>query len=108
MVTTSPAANRIDMRIENLLAVAERFGYRLETDEWSEILLQRTIVFRQVRAGRGVSDTELRIEVRTSQQTGRRHVECRGWHHLDATNRGKKVAFSAAAMWLQGHAVIRD
>lgn len=72
--TASPAANRIDMRIQNILAVAEQFGYRVETDEWSDILLQRTIVLRQVRAGRGVRDTELRLEVRTNQQTGRRNV----------------------------------
>lgn len=101
------ATNRIDMRIENILAGAEKFGYRIETDEWSEILLQRTIVLRQVLAGRGVRDTELRIEIRTNQQTGRRNVTARGWHHLDATNRGKVVPFSSAAMWLQRHAVCR-
>lgn len=96
-------ANRIDMRIEDILATAAQLGYTVETDEWSDALLQRTVVLRQVRRYEA-RDTELRIEVRTDQQTGRRHVSLRGYHHFTTGPRGKKVSFTGAASWLRLHA----
>lgn len=101
MATTS--TNRTDMRIDEILAVAQQLGYTVETDEWSDIMLQRTIVLRQVRRYEA-RDTELRIEVRTDQQTGRRHTTLRGWHHFTTGNRGKVVSLTGAVSWLRVHA----
>lgn len=101
--TFTAKSNRIDTRIENIVAGARMFGYHVEIDEWSDILNTRTIVIRQARKW-DARDTELRIEVHTDEAYGVRRVTCRGWHHLDRTNRGKAVPFSSAAMWLQRHA----
>lgn len=97
------STNRTDMRIDDVLTAARDLGYTVECDEWSEALLQRTIVIRQVRRYEA-RDTELRIEVRTDQQTGRRHTTLRGWHHFTTGNRGKSVSLMGAVSWLRVHA----